>query len=567
MNLDKIKDLIQTENTLYPTLSMICQLAPLDHDQLRIEIQLKDNNFALKNTTLTYSNTDDRFMPQKHPTSSSTNTLQINIDQAIDDINKLSDLIRDLELTLTLTSKSNDIDTLSNKVIIDVAKTCIEQAIQTKNHTQLTVLTNTYKKLEDLLVKYLLTGEHTLKRQEEWIQQSMTQLLNDLSKLRTGRMRALKIEQIYLDEIFEISKWPHLLDALVRGVQDLKPSNLPDDLINKLTERVSDEVLEDVYYVFERIIWTQRDTIRDLEFDMIYCSPGDFLMGSDVPLDRSTPIHQRKITQGFLLGKFLVTQELWEEVMGYNPSSFRPPNHEDLKKDKSSESMSSPDQLNQLKDFDEESLSVNYNATIPSEMPIENISWLDCVLFCNRLSEIAGLDKVYEIIDMQYANVINHNSSYYYSPPERLVEVKINLKADGYRLPTEAEWEYAAKAGTSFKYAGSDILHKVSSHNYEIIRGPFPVGMKQSNKWGFYDMTGNLGEWSNDDASNSYSDDEIHSIDFEDKVSYSFYKSVRGGDWDYYRDDIYSITCRSSSMIGCKSTQVGLRLARSYRHT
>ena len=104
----------------------------------------------------------------------------------------------------------------------------------------------------------------------------------------------------------------------------------------------------------------------------------------------------------FLVMKYQVTQALWQNVTGHNPSYFK-----------------------------------------GSSRPVEKVRWFDCIDFANQLSEREGLKKVYD-----------RNGE----------KVKINLDANGYRLPTEAEWEYAAKGGEDYKYAGSDDLNEVSWH-------------------------------------------------------------------------------------------------------
>jgi len=73
--------------------------------------------------------------------------------------------------------------------------------------------------------------------------------------------------------------------------------------------------------------------------------------------------------------------------------------------------------------------------------------------------------------------------------------VSLDSTASGYRLPTEAQWEYAAKAGTELKYAGSDILDAVAWHSGNAGNKTHPVGEKTANAWGLHDMSGNVWEW------------------------------------------------------------------------
>jgi formylglycine-generating enzyme required for sulfatase activity len=135
--------------------------------------------------------------------------------------------------------------------------------------------------------------------------------------------------------------------------------------------------------------------------EMVLIPAGTFLMGStDTEKDRTSdegPQHQVTLTKSFYMGKYEVTQAQWQAVLGNNPSSFSgKPNN-----------------------------------------PVEKVSWYDCVSFCNELSRMNGLTPVY------------NESSW-----------TANWNANGYRLPTEAEWEYACRAGTSTRfYWGNDPIY------------------------------------------------------------------------------------------------------------
>jgi len=179
--------------------------------------------------------------------------------------------------------------------------------------------------------------------------------------------------------------------------------------------------------------------------------------------------HGKDVTVAdFLIGKYEVTQKEWTEVMGSNPSKFTGDN-----------------------------------------LPVETVSWYDSVEYCNRRSLKEGLKPCYQI-DKEKKDPNNDNE---------MDDVKwiitINAGANGYRLPTEAEWEYAAGGGRMSKgytYSGGNDVDKVAwyyrNSGDKILHGLWnwpmlernnnktkPVGGKEPNELGLHDMSGNVREW------------------------------------------------------------------------
>jgi formylglycine-generating enzyme required for sulfatase activity len=187
---------------------------------------------------------------------------------------------------------------------------------------------------------------------------------------------------------------------------------------------------------------------------MVWVEAGSFKMGS-LPTDGDvqkgeSPQHDVAITKGYYIAKHEVTQELYESVMGYNPSS----------------------------------------SSKGDKFPVETVNWYEAVEFCNKLSEQEGLAPVYSLSRRNPATGF----------PIKSMTVSANWNNTGYRLPTEAEWEYAAKGGDgspgNFTYSGSDNLNDVAwylgnSGNATHEVGTTPYG----NGLGIYDMSGNVWEW------------------------------------------------------------------------
>ncbi len=182
---------------------------------------------------------------------------------------------------------------------------------------------------------------------------------------------------------------------------------------------------------------------------------GEFMMGSpdndkDAGIEEK-PQHRVRISKSFYLGVYEVTQAQYKAVMGYNPSSF-PPNGDG--KDK-----------------------VAGQST--DQYPVEQVSWFDAVTFCNKLSAKEGRRPFYEIDD-KYVRVPDWNGP-------------------GYRLPTEAEWEYAcrANASTPTRYSFGDDAAQLDEYGWFQFNSSrtHPVGKKKPNGFGLHDMHGNVSEW------------------------------------------------------------------------
>lgn len=115
---------------------------------------------------------------------------------------------------------------------------------------------------------------------------------------------------------------------------------------------------------------------------------------------------------------------------------------------------------------------------IGDDLPVDNVSWNDIIIYCNARSDKEGLQRAYK------SSVVNG-----------VRVVTCDFKANGYRLPSEAEWELAAKAGMDFDYSGSDDADDVAWYSSNSSGKIRKVGLKKINPYGLYDMTGNVAEW------------------------------------------------------------------------
>ena len=158
--------------------------------------------------------------------------------------------------------------------------------------------------------------------------------------------------------------------------------------------------------------------------------------------------------------------------------------------------------------------------------PVVNVSWLDAIEVCNRLSERSGLEPAY-------------------SRAPGGDEVVCDWAATGYRLPTEAEWQYACKAGTTgYRYAEIDDIAWFADNSGGRVHD---VGCKAANPWGLHDMLGNVWEWC---------------WDLYDEEVYGSYRIFRGGGWaEPARGCGASVRRRSHPTFAIDD--LGLRLART----
>lgn len=238
------------------------------------------------------------------------------------------------------------------------------------------------------------------------------------------------------------------------------------------------------YILNPPVFENQTFTVNGVSFDMIAVEGGTFTMGATAEqgsdaYSNESPTHQVTLSS-YMIGKTEVTQELWQAVMGSNPSDHSGTN-----------------------------------------LPVEQVSWNDCQTFITKLN---------------------------------------NLTGKNFRLPTEAEWEYAARGGNKsqgYKYSGSNTVDDVAWFDSNSSREIHPVATKAPNELGIYDMSGNVWEWCHDWYGTYSSSSQTNPTG----PTSGSYRVWRDGKWRDYGAGGCRVSARDDAYPSFRYYYLGLRLA------
>ncbi|GHU09506.1 hypothetical protein FACS1894151_07390 [Spirochaetia bacterium] len=243
--------------------------------------------------------------------------------------------------------------------------------------------------------------------------------------------------------------------------------------------------------------------------NMVRINGGRFTMGSPAnEADRSSdegPQHQVTVSS-FYMGKYEVTQREYQAVMGTNPSNFKGDN-----------------------------------------LPVARVTWYDAIEYCIKRSQNEGLTPAYTMTGRTPAT----------GYPITAATVSWNRNANGYRLPTEAEWEYACRAGTTTAFNSGSSVDNAGWYSSNSGSKTHQVGTKQANSWGLYDMHGNVREWCWDWYGNYPSGSQTDPTG----ASSGAYRVGRGGSWGSDGQDLRS-AYRGGSTPSLRGNDLGFRVCR-----
>ena len=307
---------------------------------------------------------------------------------------------------------------------------------------------------------------------------------------------------VYLDDIY-CGTTPLTLNSVLIGPHELRIDKTGFMASKRSIVVESNNVLS-IKEKLRKGLENKSFTVSGVTFEMVAVKGGVFNMGSQTTFYKGenydleseadeSPLHEVEISD-YYIGKFEVTQELWAVVMEKNPTEL-----------------------------------------IDDNYPVNYVNIYDAMDFCNKLSVKCGMTPCYLSKTM----------------------VKIDENATVFRLPTEEQWEFAARGGlekTGYKYSGSNDLSQIGWYNNNSSNRTHPVGLKSPNELGIYDMSGNVKEWCESKKEN------YNNYTSKNKISSaSTHRVIRGGCFNSSQKE-----CRVSKRDVCspskKDAEIGFRI-------
>ena len=289
-----------------------------------------------------------------------------------------------------------------------------------------------------------------------------------------------KKEKISLEELIKVleEKYPNNVEVItIKALIALPEGELREKAINQALKRLLEENSDDEdimeYLEIEEV------TSKEQNPDMVFVQGG-----------RYTPsfFNEEREVKDLYVSKYQTTQIRWREMMGTNPSNFK-----------------------------------------GDRRPVEQIFWIEALEYCNKLSEQYGLQPVYKIENDKLVAIIHNDGKEVYP------DLADFSKTEGYRLPTELEWEWFARGGEiaiqdgtfDCEYSGSNKISEVAWYEYNSGDETHTVGTKKANQLGLYDCSGNVWEWCYDTDTDGYLLEERPFV-FDEGSSDM---RIKGGSW------------------------------------
>ena len=318
-----------------------------------------------------------------------------------------------------------------------------------------------------------------------------------------------KKEKISLEELIKVleEKYPNNVEVItIKALIALPEGELREKAINQSLERLLEENSDDENIM--EYLEIEEVTSKEQNPDMIFVERGRYIPSF---------FNEERGVCDLYVSKYQTTQIRWREMMGTDPSNFK-----------------------------------------GDRRPVEQISWIEALEYCNKLSEHYGLQPVYKIENDKLVAIIHNDGKEVYP------DLADFSKTEGYRLPTELEWEWFARGGKiaqekgtfNTTYSGSNNISEVAWYDSNSKKETHAVGTKKPNQLGLYDCSGNVWEWCYDTGTSGYLLEEKPFV-FDESNSNM---RIKGGSWSYD-----SRFCKATSRYyrSCESVSIGFRIVRT----